>query len=206
MLNGFWCDGRGFLFLGLWLVGCSGAPAGIAQPKLDPAAAAQRAFTEYDANGDKKLSKEELKACWGLLSAFDRCDQDGDGSISTDELTSTLQEIQKQGAAIVAISCVVKHNDQPLEGATVTFVPEEFLGAAIKPATGITALDGATTPSIADDELPTEYRGRLRGVHCGIYRVVVTHPKVVIPAKYNTKSELGRIVTRRDHDTLTINF
>ena len=54
--------------------------------------------------------------------------------------------------------------------------------------------------------MPEEYRGRVQGVHCGIFRVVVTHPNVDIPAKYNTQTELGRIVSRRDHDTLTINF
>ncbi len=133
-------------------------------------------------------------------------DGDGDASISADELKSKLQEIRQNEAALVEVTCVVTRNGQPLEGATVRLVPEAFLGEAVKLATGITARDGTTFPTVAEEELPSEYRGRVFGVHCGIYRVVVTHPQVDIPAKFNTQTQLGRIVTRRDRDPLTINF
>ncbi|MBI2825204.1 MAG: EF-hand domain-containing protein [Planctomycetia bacterium] len=195
---------RRLIFVLLLAAGCNGAPPGVAPPTFDPAAAAARALSRYDANGDRKLSRDELDACPGLIAAMDRVDRDGDGSISSDELQATVQDFHNQDVALVAVSCVVKRNDRPLEGATVTFVPEAFLGDAIKPATGVTARDGTTSLSIADEELPKEYRGRLRGVHCGVYRVTVTHPDVQIAAKYNAETRLGRIVTRRDHDTLSV--
>jgi hypothetical protein len=202
----------GFLRQVLWiaivlpLVGCNSAPVGIAPPNFDPAANTRRALSDYDSNGDQKISPAELKDCAGLLSSIDKFDRDGDGLISSDELEAKLQEFEKQDAALVAVSCVVKRNNQPLEGALVKFEPESFLGETIKPATGTTASDGETSLSVADEELPEEYRGHVRGVHCGIYRVVVTHPSISIPAKYNTRTEIGRIVTRRDHDMLTIEF
>jgi hypothetical protein len=46
----------------------------------------------------------------------------------------------------------------------------------------------------------------VHGIHCGVFRVEITHPNVAIPEKYNTKSELGRLVTRRDREPLTVNF
>ncbi len=205
MMRGCRCDWR-LIFFGLLLAGCDRAPAGIALPEWDPASATDRALAEYDSNGDHKLSRDELKKCPGLLSARDRFDQDGDGSISGDELKSKLQELRQQEAALVEITCVVTRNNQPLEGATVKFVVESFLGEAFKPASGVTVRDGTTFPTVPEEELPREYRGRVYGVHCGIYRVFVTHPQVDIPAKYNTETELGRIITRRDHDTLRIDF
>jgi hypothetical protein len=206
MLNGFLRDFRRFALLGLALAGCTGGPAEIATPEWDPATATQRALADYDSNVDQKLSREELKKSPGLLSAIDRFDQDRDGAISADELTSKLHEIRQQDAAVVTITCIVTRNSQPLEGATVTFVPEAFMGEDTKPATGITDRSGTTFPSIADEELPEEYRGRVRGVHCGVFRVVVTHPSLPVPAKYNTQTTLGRIVSRRDHETLTVNL
>ena len=193
-------------WLGLLLLGCSGAPAGIEPPEWDPAIATERALSDYDGSGDQKLSKDELKTSPGLLAALQRFDQDGDGAMSADELRSNLEAFRKQDASLVAVSCVVKRGNQPLEGATVKFVPETFMGDSIKPASGVTGRDGTASLSIADQELPEKYRGRVSGVHCGIYRVEVTHPRVDIPAKYNAQSELGRVVTRRDHETLTVNL
>ncbi len=205
MLNRFRMCSR-LTVLGLLVVGCSRAPTGIAPPKLNPGDTAARALSEYDSNGDQMLTKKELQECPGLLASIDRLDKDGNDSISASELESELSEIEKQGAGLVAISCLVRRNAQPLEGATVKFVPETFLADLIKPASGITARDGTTSPSVADEELPREYRGRLHGVNCGIYRVVVTHPSFEVPAKFNTHTTIGRIITRRDHETLTIDL
>lgn len=199
-------ESRQLIWFGLLLIGCSRGPAGVTIPKWDPAAAADQALSAYDANGDRKLSRAELAKCPGLLSALQRLDRDGDGAISGDELKFGLHEIRAQEAALVDISCVVTRNGQPLEGATVKFVPESFMGEDVKVASGITGRDGMTAPSVAEEELPAEYRGRVQGIHCGVFRVIVTHPQVNIPAKYNTQTELGRVISRRDHETLTINL
>lgn len=195
------------ILIGSLLAGCSGlTSSGVAPVALDPAAATASAMKEFDSNSDQKLSQDELKACRGLLSAMGQFDQDADGSISADELSSALIGFQKQDASLVAINCVVNHNNKPLEGAKIEFVPEAFLGGAISPASGITGTDGTASPSIPDAEIPEQYRGRVKGVYCGIYRIVVTHPTVQIPAKFNAQSELGRVVTRRDHEPLVVNF
>ena len=164
------------------------------------------ALAEYDSNGDRKLSGGELKRCPGLLSGIRTFDVDGNGSISHDELQTKLGELKQEQAALVEITCEVTRNGRPLEGATVKFVPESFMGDDLKPAVGITTRDGTAFPTVADEELPEEYRGRVHGIHCGVFRVVVTHPNVDIPDKYNTKTELGRLVTRRDRESLTIHL
>ncbi|HEX2473950.1 MAG TPA: hypothetical protein VHK01_04360, partial [Lacipirellulaceae bacterium] len=199
-------DRRWLLLFSLLLGGCRSSSATIEVPEWDPAAAADRALSDYDTNGDRKLSREELKKCPGLLSAIDQFDQDRDRSISGDELTAKLNEIRQQDAALVEITCVVTRGGRPFEGATVKFVPEPFMGEDVKPATGVTARDGTTFPSIDDQELPEESRGRVRGVPCGVFRVLVTHPTVAVPAKYNTQTELGRIISRRDHEPFTVAF
>lgn len=192
--------------LGCFLVGCSAKPSGIASVSLDPIAATALAMEQLDSNADQKLSKDELKTSPGLLSAISQFDRDSDGSISAEELSAALGGFLSQDASLVAIDCVVNHNERPLEGAKVEFIPEAFLDGAIKPASGVTAANGTASPSIPEQDIPEEFRGRIKGVSGGIYRVVVTHPSVEIPAKYNTQTELGRIVTRRDNAPLVVSF
>jgi hypothetical protein len=206
MRSEFLRDWRWLITFGLMLAGCSRLSGNIEVPEWDPAAAADQALTEYDSNGDRKLSGDELKKCPGLLSGISAFDRDGDGSLSHDEIRTTLDELNQDQAALVEITCEVTRNGRPLEGATVKFVPESFMGDALKPAVGVTARDGTAFPTIAGEELPEEFRGRVHGIHCGVFRVEITHPNVAIPEKYNTKSELGRLVTRRDREPLTVNF
>jgi hypothetical protein len=206
MIDGILPNWRLLSFLGLILVGCNRAPAGVAPPELDPQGSTDRAFSQYDANADQKLSRDELGECPGLVAAIQSLDRDRDGSVSADELKASLERFQQEGAGLVTISCLVTRGGRPLENAKVDLVPESFLGDAVKPASGVTGPDGSATLSVAESEIPEEYRGSIHGVPTGIFRVVVTHPSVAIPAKYNTKTEIGRIVTRRDHEALTINL
>jgi hypothetical protein len=188
------------------LLGCNSTPAGIDVPDFDPAAATAAAMSQYDANGDQKLVAEELKDCPGLKATLSRFDASGDGAVAAEELTSQLNMFRQQAASLVTVSCTVRQGGRPLAGAKVEYVPESFLGGAIKPAVGITGPDGRATPTIAEEFIPAEYRGRIAGVHCGIFRVVVTHPTVKIPAKFNAQTEIGRMVTRRDDQPLEINL
>lgn len=206
MLRGLMSDWRGLLLFGLLLGGCGFSSVSMEMPELDPATAADRALSEHDSNGDGKLSREELKKCPGLLSAIADFDRDRDRSISGDELRAKLQEIQGTGPALVEVSCVVTSNGRPVEGATVKMVPESFMGETFQTATGVTARNGTVYPSVAQETLPEEYRGRIQGVHVGVYRVEVTHPSVAVPAKFNTQTGLGRTVTLRDRDALSINL
>lgn len=193
-----------FVPVSLLLTGCARGPSGIAVPEWAPAVVAGRILTECDANGDRNLSAEELKKSPGLLSATSYFDRDGNGSVSENELTSKLQELYDDQAALVEINCMVTRGGVPLEGAKIEFVPESFLGESFHPAVGVTGPDGVAFPTVADEHLPAEYRGRIHGVHCGVFRVVITHPTIEIPAKYNTQTKLGRTVTRRDKGSMNI--
>jgi len=206
MTQGRFARWRSVVVIGALLAGCNLSRQGIEVPQWDPSAAADRAMSEYDSNGDGQLSRDELQACPGLLSAIAAIDRDGDGSVSADELKASLQELRQNEAALVEVRCVVTRGRRPLEGATVTLVPESLMGDAFRPASGVTSRNGTTIPTVADEELPAEYRGRIHGVHCGFYRVVVTHPAVSIPAKYNSQTELGRLVALRNREVLTVSF
>jgi hypothetical protein len=206
MLRGLISDRWWLLLFGMLLGGCGFSSASMEMPEWDPATAADRALTEYDSNGDRKLARDELKKCPGLLSSIKDFDQDADGSISGEELKSKLQEILGSGPALVELACVVTRSGRPVEGATVKMVPEPFMGETFQPATGVTERNGTAYPSISQETMPEEYRGRIQGVHTGIYRVEVTHPNVAVPAKYNTQTELGQVVTLRTRDALTVNF
>ena len=81
---------------------------------------------------------------------------------------------------------------QPLAGATVKFVPEEFLGNEIQPSEGVTGEDGYAYLSVKVDPNDPE---AVQGVHCGLYRVEITKQGVKIPAKYNTETILGQEVS-----------
>lgn len=194
------------VWLGLALVGCSSGTKDATIPKFDPAAATAAAQAEFDANGDGKFSEEELKKSPGLTAARGVFDSDNDGSLSVDELKAGLQQFHLEGASLVTLSCHVTHNGEPLEGATVALVPEPFMGEALKPATGVTTRSGGAALSVADEEIPAAVRGKVQGAHCGIFRVVVTHPTVKVPAKYNEQTELGRVVSRRNNEPVTVSF
>lgn len=172
------------------LAGCSGGPAPLELPDLDPAAAAEAAMDLYDNDGDKKLSSKELAACPGLLASIQAYDLDSDESISQEEIATRLEKLMEQAAVLSRLTVTLTLNKKPLPDATIRFVPEPYLGEAIKPATGKTLKRGVASMAVADEELPEEQKG-IRGIHPGTYRVEITHPSVEIPAKYNTESTLG---------------
>ncbi|MEQ8616217.1 MAG: EF-hand domain-containing protein [Lacipirellulaceae bacterium] len=159
-------------------------------PDLDPADAAQQAVELYDKDDNQSLSKEELASCPGLLMSLKAYDLDSDESISEEEIKSRLKKLVEKAAALSRVTVTLKLNKKPLPGATIRFVPEPYLGEAIKSATGKTLKRGVASMAVADEELPDSQKG-IRGIHPGTYRVEITHPEVEIPAKYNTNTTLG---------------
>src|SRR3954471_23078024 len=107
MLNGILGFRRHLILFGLLLAGCGHGSTRIIVPKWDAEAATERAMSDYDADGNQKLSREELKRSPGLLYALKFFDGDGDGAISVDELKSKLKEMREQQAAIVEAPCSV---------------------------------------------------------------------------------------------------
>ena len=183
------CLGVALLFVTVIAVGCGdGGGEKFPTHQVDPATVAANVIAEYDADGDGGVSKSELKKCKGLvmLTAGQdqllpeyRLDQNGDGSVTVEEFEAKFTEclrVRRQG-----YDCVVLHRGVPLDGATVTFVPESFMGD-LPVASGETDFNGNCTLS-TEDGAP--------GAVPGIYKVEITHPTKKISTKYNTETTIS---------------
>jgi hypothetical protein len=164
------------------VAGCSVGGRTIRPPSVNAAKAAQAAMEEYDADKDGKISAAELDKCPALKSAAKYLDPKREG-ITADVIQATIRGWQTRGIGRVVYTCIVLHNDKPLEGATVKFVPEKFLGANFPGAVGTTIVDGGVGMSIPDVDP--------RGVAVGFYRVEISKEGENIPAQYNTETTLG---------------
>jgi len=172
------------------MAGCSSGPPALRAPYLDPDSAAEDAIELYDKDGDELLSLAELEACPGILASISAYDKNGDQQVSAEEISQRLQRFVDSKVAVGRLIVSVLLDQSPLEGATVRFIPENYLGDEIKPAEGQTNGSGTAAMGVAKEELP-ESQKELVGVHFGTYRVEITHPSVSIPAKYNTETTLG---------------
>jgi len=175
------------------LTGCNSGPGRLAPPEIDADAAAEAALKDYDTNGDAKLDKQELVKCPAILSALPKYDADGDGFVTADELAQRIRSWSSERTAMTSYFCRVLWNGQPLSRAKVEFVPEPFLGDAIKPASGYTKTSGHANLEIAAADLPAGLR--VSGVHLGLYKVKITHPQIKIPSQFNDATILGHEVT-----------
>jgi hypothetical protein len=171
------------------LPGCSPGAGRIEPPKIDPVAAARKAIELYDANHDGVLTAEELDQCPGLKAAMIRGDAHDSMRVTVDAIAARLQEYRASRIALTSVTCRVTLDHVPLANATVRFVPESFLGSALKPAMGITNQDGFTVLSHEGSTLP--------GVHLGFYRVEISRQAngtETIPERYNVQTTLGQEV------------
>lgn len=175
------------LFGGL-AVALSGCPDGggtITAPKLDPAAAAAAAVQEYDSDSDGFIDKTEAKA--SVLDPAAGWDADGDKKISEDEIRERLDRYEKLSPGIQSMTCTVRYRGRPLADADVVFEPEAFLGGAVEVGTGTTDIEGVAE-MVAQEVVknnPTH-----RGIRASLYKVRITHPEVELPAKYNDETTL----------------
>jgi hypothetical protein len=174
------------LFSPLSWAGCGDA----AQPQISPEQAAAYAIELYDANHDGAVDGAEAASCPPLASAFATYDGNGDNRLTADEVASRLSRLYSAPNALAEMSCLVLVDGRPLPGAVVRLRPAEMLGASVLPAEGIADDQGVARPTIGDDKLPSEYRGAPL-VQLGLYHVEITHPQRQLPARFNTKSELG---------------
>lgn len=193
-----------------WLVGCSSAPSRVTAPGISGSAASD-AIAKYDKNSDGALDDEELKAVPALSKdcgtgdasvqgAKSRFDKNGDGKITADEISARIAEWEASKVGLLQYSLQLTLDGRPLEGATVTLVPEDFLGTEIKPATGTTDASGRADLVIAASDLKPNETG-LSGMRVGVYKIQVTHPSTNIPAKYNTDTTIGVEVAPDDPDS-----
>ena len=170
-------------------------------PRFDPEDVAAQAVSQLDTNGDGSLTEEELRASPGLLASLSDFDQNGNRQLTAAEIAGRLNEWRRDKSALLPLRCQVTLKGKPLSDATVTLVPEPFFGDSIPPASGVTDFTGSAELSCDKEHLPSQLKN-IRAVKPGIYRVLVTHPRVDLPAVYNTDTTLGRSVSLRNCNTL----
>ena len=188
------------------LVVCGCQPSGgsaIKPPSVDPNDAAEAAIKAHDADGDGKLSEAELVGTPGLRAAIAKYDTDGDRHLSGEEIATRLESMYSAGVGLLTCQCDVIIEGQPLSGATVRLIPEEFLGGAVLAAEGVTDGNGSVILAVDDSKLPEDQRG-LSAIQPGVYRVEITHSNRQISERYNSQTTLGHEVHPADRDTGTI--
>ena len=153
----------------------------------------------YDKDGDGFVAGEELDKAPGLKAAIKNLDTDKDGKVSGEEIAARVSAWQSQQIGLTMFTCDVLLDGRILEGATITFEPEEFLGGAVQEAADITNLVGMATPKIPKEKRPSP--DSPPGMQAGLYKVRIS--KVVggqetIPAQYNTATTLGKEVSSDD--------
>jgi len=166
--------------------GCRQGPKGPDKPAFDAGAAAAAALAEYDANKDGKLDAAELKKCPALEHALPRADADGDKALSAGEIAARINKWFASGSRMMSGAAHITLDGRDLEGATVTFEPEKFLGEGFKPASGTTDAAGRVNVQGANEKFP--------GLYLGLYRVKVSKlvgGKETVPARYNSATTLG---------------
>jgi hypothetical protein len=196
---------RGFvgatLLAGVWILvlltaGCSGRVP--EEPAFSPAEAAQQALAEYDMSKDGILDAKELERCpalQGLLSDLDSKEDKGGqhkkGLLQAGEIQSRLEAFQARHVALMGVSCLVFLDGEPLVGATVTLVPESFLGPSFKTARGVSDSHGSVKLVTEGYDYP--------GIAPGYYRIEVSKKdaadREALPDRYNTHTTLGKEVS-----------
>ena len=181
------------LLSGLAMLGCSNKPDRIYPPAIDAVQAGKDAIQQYDTNGDGLIGGDELNKAASIKAALAKIDQDNDKQVSAEEITARINAWKESKIGITSLACRVSIDGKPAEGATVTFIPEKFLGPAVKPAKGIVSPQGMAMLTVDDPALAAK---RIQGAQCGLYRVEITSDKKSIPAKFNTDTTLGEEVAQ----------
>ncbi len=183
----------------VFLAGCAQRPRGVDLPSVDPSEAAEFAIEHYDVDHSGAIDAAEMASCPPLVVARASYDVDSDGQLSADEIEGRLTRLYGPGAAMTGVDCAVAVGGRSLHGATVKFRPVEMLGESVKPAQGLTDESGLARIALEEEALPDDLKGAAL-MQPGLYHVEITHPKVALPARYNTATELGFEVdpSRRD--------
>ena len=171
-------------------IGCTNVDTPVEIPTYDASKITEEAFALADADKDKTIDSEEIQPFPGLAAGGSRVDPNGDGSVSQEELISRIKFYNDDQIALVDCNVRIILDGHPLEGATVTFVPEPFMGPTIQEASAVTDQDGFCYPGVDGVELT--------GIQSGMYRVEVSkvddRGQEVVPEQYNTKTTLGQEV------------
>jgi hypothetical protein len=168
------------------LAGCSGGSVAPApRATYDAAGVSQAALNLLDKNKNGQIEGAELDASPALKAALPAIDRNRDKSLSASELQQRVEQYVKLGQ--LSVSCTVTLDGRALAGATVTFEPEPFLGAGLKPVTTTTDKDGVSGMFQVDGK-------SFATLPPGLYRIRVTKDGTNLPARFNTQTTLGREV------------
>lgn len=160
---------------------------------------------QFDANHDGAVDEGELADCPPLTSAFPTFDADRDGKLTTQEIVARIDRLYGRGAGLATFNGTVLLNGRPLSGAEVRFRPIALLGDGVQTAQGTTDDSGVVRPAISDANLPENLRGQ-SFIRPGFYHVDVTHPKRVLPPRYNATTELSAVVDPASRNGLAASF
>ena len=170
-------------------VGCGDEPAtdAITPPAYVPSTVGQQAITQLDTEQDGRLSKAELQQSPALLQSFNDLDTDGDGYVSGGEIGDRIAFYRSTGTALTQIICILTLNDEPLPGASVTCVPEPFLGSELRPASGVSDDQGNVLLQVEGQPVA--------GLPYGLYQVQVSLKDdrgiETLPPQFNAATTLG---------------
>ena len=170
------------------VVGCFGGLPAVKPPAINVEAAAQTAVSEFDADGDGAVSKNE--ACMGMATTWDRYDQDGDGLATTEEIQSRFSKWTDGDTGMMNMRVELRFRGQPLPDANVTMTPFEFLGENMHTSEGVTDTYGYAFMAVPQERLPKSQENNY-GMQVGLFKVSITHPDRKIPEKYNVATELS---------------
>jgi len=167
------------------LSGCwfSNAPG---KPNLSPDSSAKQALEEYDSDGDGLISEEEAASSPGVMSAFAKIDANRDKQLSAQEIADRITYYKSSTSWVINGQVRIEYRGRPLEGATVIFEPEPFLGASFQICSGETDSRGEAFITGQESQIP--------GVFLGFYRVRVNkevNGTELLSPKYNTETILG---------------
>lgn len=172
-------------------IGCSGRPARIPLADIDYDASARKAIATLDSDGDEVLSQSESSACPALVAAFNHVDRDENGSLSETEIAGYLRKLQQGGVAMVSWTLRIMLDGKPLQGATVSLQPAEFLQPGVLPAEGVTDKNGLVTLAVDEEHRPAPHA---RVLHCGLYNVHISKrsgDREILPNRYAVEPSLG---------------
>ncbi len=182
------------------IAGCSDGPKPPPRAQIDPQQAAQEAMKLYDKNGDGVLDAKELKASpplTELLLNLKARVPDHPDSLTAADIAGRMEEWAKAPAIVLPAMAMVYLDGERLEGATVTFDPEPFLGPSFHSHQGQTNVAGIA-------QLDPELKDFPSAIYVGLYRVRISkkvNGKETLPARYNTATELGREIATNLRDS-----
>lgn len=171
--------------------GCSGEPTALTPIALNGQTVATQVMAAEDDNSDGQLVRDELPPESALARAFEAFDANSDQQVSAAEIQERIDRWNQMNVALTAVNCRVTLDDKPLEGATVVFEPEGYMGSQLVAGQGETSAAGMAVVSVPPD---TPGVDGVTGMYCGHYRVRITHPTVAIPARFGSESTMGQEV------------